>query len=315
MLRTFFSAAALSLTAFAAWAPSVHAGEQPNLMIMGEDGDIDAVPRGSRIFNRVLDAISTELETEGFQVYDETAVTMAITNPNRVHRDDAELLTVAKRVPNVPIDAVTVFQVYASAEHSAYADINDLRVRVSGRLLNVRSGKSLGSYEVSYAPGDLPPLPASCNRDCVLEFVGNQSSRIASDVGKVLATKLDAVSPTSSSEGVGVNIGAGGAGKTKQVADDDCTGLTTAYTLSFKGFPPEDLTHIEEYLVAFKGFDHYRPMHADSVQSDYWYETCSDEARLNRNLRLMVEHMGVQARVAKTQNSFEIELIRTPKSR
>ncbi|MCA9421880.1 MAG: hypothetical protein KC592_12740 [Nitrospira sp.] len=314
MFRTFLAASALALVGLAHSSPAAFAGEQPNLMIMGEDADLDTVPRGSRIFNRVLNAISTELETEGFRVYDETAITMDITNPNRVLRDDSELITIAKRVPSVPIDAVAVFQIYASAEKNTYADITDLRVRVSGRMLNVNTGKTLGNYEVGYAPGDLPPLPANCNRDCVLEFVGDQASRIGSDVGAVLASKLDAISPAAPGATTTIVKDAVGVSVTSN-ADDKCSGLTTAYTLSFKGFGSDELTQIEEYLVAFKGYDHHRPLKTDSMQADYWYETCSDEARLNRNLRLMAEHMGVEARISKTKNIFDIELMRAPKTR
>jgi len=39
----------------------------PRSMIMGEDAYLDTVPRGSRIFNRVLNAVSTELQVEGFK--------------------------------------------------------------------------------------------------------------------------------------------------------------------------------------------------------------------------------------------------------
>jgi hypothetical protein len=38
-------------------------------------------------------------------------------------------------------------------------------------------------------------------------------------------------------------------------------------------------------------------------------------ARLNRNLRLMGEHMALETRVAKTGNTFEITKIRGPKDR
>lgn len=308
--------AAMAITGFALSPVVASAGEQPNLMIMGEDADTDTVPRGSRIFNRVLLAISGELEAEGFLVYDETAVTMSITNPDRVRRDDAELITLAKRVPNVPIDAITAFQIYASAEKSAYADIMDLRLRISGRMLNVNTGRSLGGYEVSYKPGDLPPLPPNCDRECVLEHVGDQAKRVGADVGSVLAAKLSALSPPSNSTRASDTTTSTTATVTSDgPKSEQCEGMTTAYTLSLVGFESAEVTQIEEYLVAFKGYDHHRPIQADSVQSDYWYETCSDEARLNRNLRLMAEHMGIEARVAKVSNRFEVTKIRAPKTR
>lgn len=304
LLRSLMAVAA---SAFAiAYTPNIaSAGEQPNILIMGEDADLDTVPRDSRIFNRVLRALSSELEVVGFRVYDETAVSMGITNPNRVRRDDAELITVAKRIQDVPIDAVTVFEIYASTERSPFADIVDLRLRVSGRMLNVTTGRSLGNYEVSYAPGELPPLPPSCDRSCLLEHVGDQASRIASDVGLVLAAKLDAMAPTASPTGLPSSL----------AAQDECVGMVGAYTLSFKHFDQDEITAIEEYLVAFKGYDHHRPVRVDGAQADYWYETCSDEARLNRNLRLMAEHMGVDARVAMRGNRFDIVKIRTPATR
>ena len=39
------------------------AGEQPNLLVVGEDADQDTVPRGSRIFNRVLAALTSDTVT------------------------------------------------------------------------------------------------------------------------------------------------------------------------------------------------------------------------------------------------------------
>lgn len=306
MIRTLATVTALSVAALLPLSPLAWAGEQPNVLIMGEDADLDTVPRNSRIFDRVLRAIPGELEAEGFRVYDETAVTMEITNPDRVRRDDAELITVAKRVQGVPIDVVTAFEIYATAEKSAYADITDLRMRIAGRMLNVQTGRSLGNYEVSYRPGDLPPLPANCNRECVLEHVGDQAARVGADVGAVLAAKLDKVSPAEGATGPDISVTGTGATEVATVTPEVCTGMTTAYTLTFKGFEPTELTLVEEYLVAFKGYDHHRPVRTDAGQSDYWYETCSDEARLNRNLRLMAEHMGLEARVAKTGNRFDV---------
>jgi hypothetical protein len=309
MFRYLIAAALIAATGCAPGQPAM-AGEQPNLLVMGEDADTDTVPRGSRVFDRVLNALSEEMSMEGFRVYDETAVTMNITNPDRVRRDDAELISVARRVPDVPIDAVTVFKIYASAEDNAYADLTDLRMRVTGRILNVNSGQRLGNFEISYKRGDLPPLPANCNRECVLQNVGDQAARVGADLGRVLATKLDMISPA----GTGTSEASAGVGINTSTAQS-CTGLTEAYTLRFKGFESEEITRIEEYLVAFKGYDHHRPVRTDASQTDYWYETCSDVARLNRNLRLMGEHMALETRVAKTGNRFEITKIRGPKDR
>jgi hypothetical protein len=88
-----------------------------------------------------------------------------------------------------------------------------------------------------------------------------------------------------------------------------CVGLTTAYTLAFAGFAQDEMSRIEEYLVVFKGYDHHRPVRVTMTSADYWYETCTDTARLNRNLRMMVEQMGVQARISMVGNRFEVQKI------
>jgi hypothetical protein len=289
----------------------VQAGEQPNVMLMIEDADLDSVPRDSRPADQVLYALATEMQNMGFRTYDETAVTMGITNPNRVRRTDAELITVAKRIQDAPIDVIVVFTIYAAAQQNAYADIIDLQIRIAGRLLHVQSGRSLGNWEVGYGPGELPPLPTGCNPDCVLEHVGGEARRIASDVGAALAIKLDALSPTApqasdgtlpmASDGTSLPIVSGPA--------SECTGLTSAYTLEFRGFSMDELTRIEEYLVVFKGYDHHRPIRVQMTSAEYWYETCSDIARLDRNLRLMADQLGVQAQVAMVGNRFTIAKI------
>lgn len=313
MLKSLTIAATLGFAAFALPQAVLAQGDQPNLLIVGEDADVDTVPRNSRIFNRVLRAVEGEMQAEGFVVYDETAVSMAITDPARVRRPDSELITLARRIQNVPMDAIVVFQIYASAEQNTYADILDLRVRIPGRIINVNTGQAMANWEVDYDVGELPPLPVNCNRECVLEHVGDQARMIGADIGSVLATQLGHLSPAAPSGTTVINGSA--ATNTVIVPSGDCTGMTTAYSLTFRHFEPEQLTAIEEYLVAFQGYQHQRPVRSNASETMIWYETCSDAARLNRNLRMMAEHQGWDARIGLNRNVIEIEQIRAPVSR
>ena len=189
-LRTILGAApaAFALILGLSAAPALAQGK-PNVVVMGEDADEDAVPRGNRIFQRVIAELSETMNLRGYNVYDETAVAMGFTQPNRVRRRDAELIEVARAVSNPPLDVVAIFQIYASASKSAYSDIVRPSVRIPGRLLNVRTGQSLGSFEV--AGVQLPPLPQGCDRECLLERVGAEAKTIAGDVAAALTAKLD----------------------------------------------------------------------------------------------------------------------------
>src|SRR5262245_34975029 len=90
------------LLALASLAGGPHAAalaaDRPNLMIVGEDADRDSVPRGSRIFNRVLAALTSDMIEQGYQVYDETAGSMQFTRPGKVRRTDAELVAIARNM-------------------------------------------------------------------------------------------------------------------------------------------------------------------------------------------------------------------------
>ena len=307
---------------------AVYAGEQPNVLVMGEDADPDTVPRNHRVFNRVIEALATEVGQLGFQVYDETAVSLDVTRQGRIRRSDAELITVAKRIQQPPIDVIAVFSIYVNVQKNINADIWDLGIRIPGRLLQVQTGRRVDSFEVDYPVGTLPPVPPNClndartDQDCLFEFVGGQAKRIAEDLGNALATKLDFQSPTAAQS-------AGGSMTSPDVADaspgpvappklggqPQCVGMTTAYVIALVGFDPEEVTAIEEYLVAFSGYDHHRPLRTTARVTEYWYESCSDVARLNRNLRLMLDQMGVQGRLAMTSTRFQIDKIAPPLTR
>jgi hypothetical protein len=162
-------------------------GEHPNIIIMGEDADTDTVPRNSRVYKRVLAALVNEMNDEGFNVYDETAATLDDFAQGRVRRTDAEIIDIARSVKRPPIDVAVIYSIYARAQERGYT--NKLHVRITGRLLNVRSGQRLGNFEVEMPePANVAP---DCGRNCVLEAVGQGAGALARDLGAVLARKLD----------------------------------------------------------------------------------------------------------------------------
>ena len=179
-------ASAMFLISCAAVPGSVSALEKPNILIMGEDADTDTVPRNGRVFNRVLNALSNQLHDNGFNVYDETAVTLPFAAQGRVRRTDAEIIDIARSVDRPPIDVVVIFQIYASAEELSY--LTKVRTRITGRVLLVTSGQRLGNFEVE-SPQEWA-APVDCPRECILEFVGANAKILAQDLGNVLVRKI-----------------------------------------------------------------------------------------------------------------------------
>jgi hypothetical protein len=132
------------LAALIAFPQGAQAVDKPNILIMADDADTDTVPRHSRVFKRVLDAIAGELHTEGFDVFDEVAVTLDDFAQDRSRRSDAEVIDIANSVTRPPIDIVVLFSIYASAEELKHT--MKVKARISGRLLNTKSGQRLENF-------------------------------------------------------------------------------------------------------------------------------------------------------------------------
>jgi hypothetical protein len=77
------------------------------------------------------------------------------------------------------------------------------------------------------------------------------------------------------------------------------------------GYSADELRAIEEYLSAFKCYEHHRPMRANVSQVEYWYETRVDVARINRNLHLMFDHMNSNGQITFAANAFVISKVAT----
>jgi hypothetical protein len=284
--RLFIGAAIFAAVTHLASYPAM-AESKLNLLIMGEDADEDTVPRNSRVFRRVLDEISNQLNDEGFDVFDETAVSLENFEQGRVRRTDAELIDISKSIKQPPIDVVVMFSIYASARTLSYT--TKVKSRVSGRMLQVQNGRRLGNFELE-SPKQWN-APKTCERECLLEVVGKNSKKLASDIGSMLGEKLGYLLDGNSSSMSGNASG----------------GITSGYTLVFEKFTDDDMFDIEEYLVSFSGYKTHRPTETTMSRTEYWYESSSDVARISRNLRKMLKTMGLRARVGFSGNQFEVK--------
>ncbi len=299
--------AACALGGFAFSSGSAHAQTRLNIVMMGEDADPSSVTRTNRIFNRVQLEIMEQLNTRGHQVYDETAVSMEVTQPGRVRRMDAELIEVARAVSRPPLDVMTIFQIYASVRTSPVSDVRRLQVRVMGRMLNVRTGQSIGSFEV--VGQDLPPLPPGCasSQDCILEHVGNEAKPIGSEVAAALADKLSAFVGVSARPAV---VQAPPTAS-QQVVGPPCQGLPTAYVIRLSQFNAQELSQMEGFFSAFSCFETIRPIRQSASLAEYWYESRIDQLRLTRNLQGIKDAMGVNFQIQFSGNTVSLTRIVT----
>ncbi|WP_320008708.1 hypothetical protein [Maridesulfovibrio sp.] len=278
-------------------APSIAlATDLPRVMIVGEDSDPDTVPRNSRVFKRVLNAISNEMVNLGFDVKDETALTHITHVQGRSRRNDAELIQIAK---DAGIDVLCIFSIYPNAKTNQ----NSVRVtaRIEGRLLSVWDGSRLGNFESEPQQYQLVPSPYS--RNDVLEAVGKLSKIIGSDVGAVLADRLGQYHPEGGSDSAVDGSGAGGG------SGIGSGGRLLEWNLVFDGFSDDDMLDVEDYITIFTGYDSHRPKSNalnTSSHHELWYKSSIDSAHLKRNMVRMLRKLNMQGRVYISGNEVKI---------
>jgi hypothetical protein len=264
-------------------------------MVFSDDADLNTVPRKSRVFNRVFDALRSQLNERGFDVYDETAVTAKDSVDSsagyvqgRTRRTDVEILDIAQSLRRPPIDVAVIFQIYTSTRDKGY--ISKVRTRIAGHMLAVQSGKYLGDFEVT----KLYTAPAACNQECILEVVGDKARYLAQDLGDALAEKLAHLN-----------------GDGKQSADewDSPSGMAKDYILIFNNFSDNDRLDIEEYLVAFSGYEHYRPVDCSRRRCEYEYKARISSGKLHRNIKRMLRQLGIEANVQFAGNTIRVDRI------
>lgn len=286
-----------------------------NVLVVTEDFDPDTIPRDNRIYDRVIAALQESLNVRGFQVYEETGVSMAITAPHQTRRRDEELFELASHIAP-PMDAVVIFQIYASIQRGV-TDIRYPKILITSRVLNVNTHKVIATFEIG-GDTEFPPLPLGCNsRECLYDEVGKQARLIAADLGQVLADKMAAEIAVASGQSTvkPVTPPAAAAGQSAAMTQPDttapraatCTSLPTAYELKFRDFSPEQINQLEEYLASFSCYSHHRISSSGRTYQNIWYETSLDSARMNRNLRVALDHIGIKGSIIQSGNyKFEI---------
>lgn len=302
------------LISFAAVAHAQSPNSRINLLVMSDDADPDTVPRNNRIFNRVQLQLSEYLNTRGFQVYDETSLALGITQTARVRRRDAELIEIARAV-STPIDAMVVYQIYASARRAVAADIRFPEIRIAGRVLNVRSGQFIAAFEVGGF--QLPALPNPCSAECLLETVGSQSRVLAADLGAAIAQKLEGFARPGGGaaavgkDGIVLGGGAGGGAAPVAAGGEGCNNLPTDFMIQLRDFTAAEVDRIESEFVRWGCYRAHRATQMTSTSADFFYSTSADSARLTRNFRLMLELVGLNGQVNFSGNRLVVSKVAT----
>lgn len=274
-----------ALVMAAGLAQPVQAGDLPRLLIMGEDADRDSIPRGSRVFKRVLNQFSNALVDEGFDVLDERA--RLDDTGNRRRRPMEELVDNAR---DIGANVVVLFTIYWDMMDKGYA--KKITSRVEGRLLDVQAGRRLGNFE--FETPNQRRLPNPCKRECVYEAVGKAAATLATDVAAALRDKL------------------------ANRVDRAGGGMQVEYKLIFDKFNQDEMLEWDGYLEIFSGYISHRPDPGAMNTANHHeiiYKSTIQSAKLKRNLIKASKKMNLNAQVSSSGQTYKIKNNRMAKDR
>ncbi|MEM7224233.1 MAG: hypothetical protein AAF495_14720 [Pseudomonadota bacterium] len=265
-------------------APPAQARDRANIVVIGEDFDLGTLPRDTQVYRGVLETLSGALHDAGFAIYDETSVTLDEFTQGRSHRSEAEIVDIARSVSRPPLDIAVLFSIYAYVQDFTYT--KKVTSRLTARVLDLGSGRRIGSFEL--IPARQLRLPQNCARACTMARLEGRLRPLAAELSANLVAHLETV----------------GARRALAIAPDQP--IPAGYRLVFADFSAEEVADIEEYLVVFTGYRLHRPIETGRGRHEFWYESTSSRARLNRNLIKMLDHVRLGGRVNFVEDTFTV---------
>jgi hypothetical protein len=289
---------ALAAGLVAAGTAAAEAPIRVNVLALGSDGEPTSVPRGHRLYARIVTGLNEALSERRFRLYDETAVTASFVDPGGGRRSDAALVEIARAVSEPPLDVVLIFNVHATARRSSVTGLLQPQMRIAGRMLGVRDGRVLAAFQAG-ADQRLPGIPGSCDPDCLLDRLGDESRPIVRELAGTLSARLeDLVVP-----------------RATPAPAPEC-GAPATVVIELRGFEPAEVERLEPFLGAFRCYDRHRRIVLPGGTTAIWYEARTDAARVGADLGQALGFLGLAAGSPEiTDRSVAVVRNRTPEER
>ena len=328
MFKTLLTAA---LAAGVMSAGTVAASATPiRALIVQEDDERDAAPRGGRIQRAILNAFNAALSApsaarlydrygiDGIDVYDEVSLTLPYDEQGRSRRNIQELISVVRTIRNPRMDIVVPYTLYVKAVDNRYDRITRLQMSLTYRALDVRNGRYIAGDNIDIDTDGIPltgcaagPKP---DRHCVIEFVNREGERLVRDAAVQLATQFAAqVSSAygSATSGVSTSGYSDDAGKPvgdigDDIAADDKGGNYGSTTGAYAAVDRVCSRRPTEFLVTFENLSR-RDIRFLTEQMDSW--PCRLAIDLNDASPSQASYVyKVRANEAQLCRSLEISL-------
>lgn len=246
------------------------------VLVLGEDGDVDTLPRHDPAFRRVVAELQSAMARRGFRVVDEDAVAAGLGWKRAERRDRLDLLEVAKLAnaserASDRVRAAVLFRIEGSVRDLAYT--TRVELHLSGDIVDATSNRFLGSFDL---PAETVSTAGRCPvYACASQAVAARAQDLAAELGAVLAAKLAHLAPPERSAAA-------------------VAALDSVYTVTLRHLAPEDAMAILDVMTGeFPGYRSHSLIRRGRVLRRYEYVTTADPASLERWLTLLLVDMGL----------------------
>lgn len=247
------------------------------VLILGEDGHENLMPRTDAAFRRVVSELQNALDRRGFRVVDEQAIAVDLGWAARPSRDKVDVLEAAKLADDADrastrVQAAVLFRIESSYRDLRYATRIDLHL--SGEVFDTRSNRFLGAFDL---PTETVTTTGRCfTGACVSDAVGARARDLAGELGAALARKLAALAPPEDTATAAVRA------------------LESVYTVTLRNLSTEDaLSIIGVMSDGFPGFRSYDLLRSGTTLRRYEYVTTASAGEVERWLTLLLVDMGL----------------------
>lgn len=312
LLAIVFRLSLGALVGLFAAAPSLlstPAHARAGVFLFYEDADPASIPHDDRLVGRLHAALVDALNIKDFDVYGvreycpggEWAADRDASG--RIRFRDGDAMTAADRrcCPAVGCNreqhGLAIIEVFIDVRPVRGTEDWHVVPRIKARTYNATTRQTLGTFEVHLAT--LPPMPAGCHSDraCILDFVAARIPLVAESLQPRLSERF---APLLAQRSPPPGRGA-----------DGCPLQARRHILTFSGFSADELKGILESLPTFTCYRSHAPLENMS-EPTYALELAADDARMQRNLHLVMDYLHLKGTVLLRGDRY---IIRKSRSR
>jgi len=240
-----------------------------NVLIMSEKNSDSSQHGNNKSTRLVTNSLVNQLNTAGFNVYDETVVTLDDFNMNFDSYNRRDLIEIARNIQSVDIDYLVLLNIDEVIKQSPYTQ--HVSSEVYATTLALDSGKVLNTSQITSRK---IPAPTSCLSNCINEKVRDSLKGISGELAYKIINALPQEQCAVKSKNTPILA-------------------TNNFSIVFDGFNGNEYSLIEDHLMQLSEFKGLRLVESSLTNTEIMYSYAKNKSHLMRAIRAGLTRMNL----------------------